>query len=261
MPTLLLVDDEVPILRFLSLLFQDPAITVQTATSAAQAEELFSAAPPDVAILDIDLPDQSGLRLFERLHRRDARVPILFLTGRGTADTAIEAMALGAHDYILKPFTAEQMIATVRRAFEVSRLMRVRAVVADGGPPGDDGDSLVGRSPAMQEVYKAIGRVAPQNVTVLITGESGTGKELVARAVYQHSRRADRPFLAVNCAAIPESLLESELFGHEKGAFTGADRPSSTSRTLVASEAGLNGFCRKATCASRMPCGTTASSV
>jgi DNA-binding NtrC family response regulator len=224
MPSLLVVDDEVAILRFLTVLFRDLGVDLLTASSAAQAEELFSASRPDVVILDIDLPDGSGLQLFGRLHRLDARVPILFLTGGGKADTAIEAMALGAYDYILKPFDAEQLLRTVERGFEVSRLMRVPAVVADGGPADDGADVLVGRDPAVQEVYKAIGRVAPQNVTVLILGESGTGKELVARALYQHSRRAGQPFLAVNCAAIPEPLLEDELFGHEQGAFTGADR-------------------------------------
>src|SRR5207247_9012025 len=130
----------------------------------------------------------------------------------------------GAYEYILKPFGISEMRAIVFRAFEVSRLMRTPARVPELEPTEEPADTLVGRCPAMQDVYKAIGRVAAQDVTVLITGESGTGKELVARAVFQHSRRAAAPFLAVNCAAIPETLLESELFGHEKGAFTGADR-------------------------------------
>ena len=134
-------------------------------------------------------------------------------------------MKQGAFDYLLKPLELAQVRDLVERAAEISRLMRVPAVVPDEAvPAGTAADVLVGRSAAMQEVYKAIGRVAPQDVTVLILGESGTGKELVARAIYQHSRRAAGPFLAVNCAAIPETLLESELFGHEKGAFTGADR-------------------------------------
>jgi two-component system nitrogen regulation response regulator GlnG len=149
---------------------------------------------------------------------------VILITGHGTTDLAIEAMKRGAYDYLLKPLDLHQLRELVDRACASARLMHVPALV-----PSDDGndpraDVLVGRCPAMQEVYKAIGLVAPRDVTVLIRGESGTGKELVARAIYQHGRRADRPFLAINCAAIPEGLLESELFGHEKGAFTGADR-------------------------------------
>src|SRR5262249_27761367 len=165
----------------------------------------------------------------KEIQKIDARIPIIFVTGEGTTETAIEAMKLGAYEYLLKDRLTdrdqvEQLRGLVDRAFGISRLMHVPAVVAAEEPVPETADALVGRSAAMQAVYKAIGRVAPQNVTVLILGESGTGKELVARAIYQHSRRAAGPFLAINCAAIPEQLLESELFGHEKGAFTGADR-------------------------------------
>jgi two-component system nitrogen regulation response regulator GlnG len=146
------------------------------------------------------------------------------ITGHGTTDTAIEAMKMGAFDYLIKPLELEALRELIGRAFEISRLMQVPAVVADQEPVTEGADELVGKCPAMQNVYKDIGRVASQDVTVLISGESGTGKELVARAIYQHSKRADKPFLAINCAAIPETLLESELFGHEKGAFTGAER-------------------------------------
>src|SRR5262249_7715584 len=145
-------------------------------------------------------------------------------TGFGTAATAIDAMRLGAFEYLVKPPDMDQLSELVARAFKISKLMRVPARIADEEPADDAADVLVGRCPAMQEVYKAIGRVAPQDVTVLILGESGTGKELVARAIYHYSRRSAGPFLAINCAAIPETLLERELFGHEKGAFTGADR-------------------------------------
>jgi two-component system nitrogen regulation response regulator GlnG len=173
----------------------------------------------------VRLPDRTGLEVLRELRALDARCPVVFITGQGTTDTAIEAMKLGAFDYLLKPLELSLLRAVLDRAFAISRLMRVPAVVAADVPADDDrADAIVGRCPAMQEVYKAIGRVAARDVTVLITGESGTGKELVARALYQHGSRAEKPFLAINCAAIPETLLESELFGHEKGAFTGADR-------------------------------------
>jgi two-component system nitrogen regulation response regulator GlnG len=141
-----------------------------------------------------------------------------------TADAAIEAMREGAYDYLFKPLDPHQLRRVIGEALEVARRMREPAVVAETAPDQDVDGAIVGSCPAMREVYKAIGRVAAQDVPVLITGESGTGKELVARAVYQHGPRAKAPFLALNCAAIPENLLESELFGHEKGAFTGADR-------------------------------------
>ncbi|MCC6420858.1 MAG: sigma-54-dependent Fis family transcriptional regulator, partial [Gemmataceae bacterium] len=146
--------------------------------------------------------------------------PVIFITAHGTTETAIETMKGGAFDYLVKPVDLERLSQLIDRALETVRLVQVPAVL----PTEDQVDRIVGRSPVMQEMCKAIGRIAPQDVNVLILGESGTGKELVARALYQHSTRADGLFLAINCAAIPETLLESELFGHEKGAFTGAER-------------------------------------
>ncbi len=224
MPTLLVVDDEPSILHFFRRAFPGPDVTLRTATSAAEGLEQVTGDRPEVVILDINLPDASGLETFRRIHAIDPRIPIIFITGHGTTATAIEAMRLGAYEYLLKPLELDQLSDLVERAFAISRLMRVPAVIPEGGEERDDADALLGRCPPMQDVYKAIGRVAPQDVTVLILGESGTGKELVARAIYHYSNRAREPFLAVNCAAIPETLLESELFGHEKGAFTGADR-------------------------------------
>ena len=224
MATLLLVDDEPSIRHAFQRAFRPPAVEVLTAESAAAGLELARQCHPDVIVLDIHLPDRSGLETLSLLREIDARSPVIFITGKSTTDTAIEAMKLGAYEYLLKPLELSQLRQIVERAVAISRLMHVPAVVAAEDTVDDRSDAIVGRCPAMQDVYKAIGRVAAQDVPVLITGESGTGKELVARALYQHSRRAAAPFLAINCAAIPEQLLESELFGHEKGAFTGADR-------------------------------------
>src|SRR5207249_4730399 len=175
-------------------------------------------------LLDLLLPDQSGLDVYQQIRRIDARIPVIFVTMAKTADAAIEAMRQGAYDYLFKPLDPHHLRRVVGEALEVARRMRQPAVVAETAPDPDVDGAIVGRCPAMMEMYKAIGRVAAQDVPVLITGESGTGKELVALAVYQHGPRAKAPFLALNCAAIPENLLESELFGHEKGSFTGADR-------------------------------------
>jgi DNA-binding NtrC family response regulator len=180
--------------------------------------------PPEAILLDLRLPDLPGMEVYRQIHEADARTPVIFITAASDADSAIEAMRRGAFDYLFKPIDLQQLRSVVGQALELARLAREPAVVAETPPSENCGDAIIGRCPAMREVYKAIGRVAAQDVTVLITGESGTGKELVARAVYQHSARAKGPFLAINCAAIPDQLLESELFGHEKGAFTGADR-------------------------------------
>jgi two-component system nitrogen regulation response regulator GlnG len=174
-------------------------------------------------LLDIVLPKVSGLELFHRIREFDKKLPIIFITVGGTSDSAINAMMLGAYDYVLKPLDVAKLKELVAKALESRRLMNVPVAIA-AGEGKQPGELLVGRSAAMVTVYKDIARVAPQDITVLIQGESGTGKELVARAIYQHSARQDGPFLAVNCAAMSETLLESELFGHEKGSFTGADR-------------------------------------
>jgi two-component system, NtrC family, nitrogen regulation response regulator GlnG len=224
MPHLLVIDDEPLILDCFRYAFTEPEVTLTTAMTAAEGIELFSQQRPDAVVLDVVLPDMTGLELCRRLRQEDARVPMILMTGHGTAARAIEAMRLGAYEYLVKPLDPDEIGALVSRAFEISRLMRVPAVIADARPADDDSDFIVGRCPAMQELFKDIGRVASQDVTVLILGECGTGKELVARALYHYSKRSSEPFLAINCAAIPEALLESELFGHEKGSFTGADR-------------------------------------
>jgi two-component system nitrogen regulation response regulator GlnG len=203
---------------------QSDVLHVVTARTAKQGLELVQEQQPDAVILDVRLPDLSGLDAFDRIHQIDPRLPVILITAYATTETAIEAMKRGAFEYLLKPVDFHQLRDVVTKAIELSRQRHVPAVFKDTTEPDATVDRIVGRSAAMQEVYKAIGRVAPQDMTVLILGESGTGKELVARALYQHSRRSQAPFLAINCAAIPEALLESELFGHERGAFTSADR-------------------------------------
>ena len=224
MPKLLVVDDEPSILHFFRRAFPGPDVTLLTAATAAEGLAAVARERPDVVVLDINLAGESGLEMYRRVREADPKIPVIFITGHGTADTAIEAMRLGAYEYLLKPLELDHLTDLVERAFEISRLMRVPATIPEAESPPAASDAMVGRCAPLQAVYKAIGRVAPQDVTVLILGESGTGKELVARAIYHYSKRADKPFLAINCAAIPENLLESELFGHEKGAFTGADR-------------------------------------
>src|SRR5437667_279185 len=224
MPTLLIVDDEPSIQLAFRRAFATPALEVLSAETATEGLQVAAQRRPDVIILDVHLPDLGGLEMLRQLRAVDARTPVIFITGKSTTDTAIEAMKIGAYEYLLKPVELSQLRQVVERAFAISRLMHVPTLVAPAEPADDRADAIIGRCPGMQTVYKAIGRVAAQDVTVLIVGESGTGKELVARAVFQHSRRAAAPFLAINCAALPETLLESELFGHEQGAFTGAER-------------------------------------
>ena len=224
MALLLVIDDDPLTLDCFRVLFGKAEATVVAVKTAAEGLRLFAEKRPDVVIVEVRLPDQSGLEVLRRLRDLNAKLPVILMTGHGTSEIAIDAMRLGSYDYVVKPLDPGPLRQLILDAVAVSRLTQVSAKAADSKPAKDTEDILVGESPEMQEVYKAIGRVAPQNVTVLILGESGTGKELVARAIYQNSSRSNRPFLAINCAAIPEPLLESELFGHEKGSFTGADR-------------------------------------
>lgn len=225
MPTLLAIDDDQLTLKCYRYAFEDQGVQLLTATTAEEGLALFQRYQPNVVLCDLRLPDATGLDVFRKIRDQAAKVPFILATGYGTAETAIEAMGLGVFDYLIKPVDPDQLISLIDHALKSSRLMQVPALVpSTEAEQQAQGEMLIGQCPAMQEVYKAIGRVAPQEVIALILGESGTGKEMVARAIYHYSKRASGPFLAINCAAIPENLLESELFGHEKGAFTGADR-------------------------------------
>lgn len=225
MQTLLVIDDEASICKAFERAFTSDAISVTTAETGADGEQLFLDTKPDVVVIDLSLPDTSGLELFKRLRELDSRVPFIFITGHGTVESAIEATKLGAYDYLFKPLELDEIRTLLERAFNLSRMVRVQPVLAESdSDESSSGDAIVGRCKAIKEVYIAIGRVAPQNLTVLLLGESGTGKEVVAQAIYHHSARSTGPFQAINCAAIPDALLESEIFGHEKGAFTDAHR-------------------------------------
>src|SRR3954453_16341685 len=225
MARVLLVDDDPDlILAQIHGVFGASQHRIDVARTGEEGIRRVAERPPDVVLLDLRLPDLSGLDVYRRIRQIDARIPVLFITAATEAHHAIEAMKQGAYDYLIKPLDTKHLQRVDGQALELSRLIREPAVVAKSLPEEERGDAIIGCCPSMLEVFKAIGRVASQDVTVLITGESGTGKELVARAIYQHGERAKEPFLTINCAAIPDPLLESELFGHEKGAFTGAER-------------------------------------
>lgn len=224
LPTILVIDDDRSVPRIVCKALESINVDVVTATTAEAGLKLAEETGPDLVLLDIILPHTSGLEIFQQLQALDRRLPVIFITAAADSETAIEAMQLGAYDYVAKPLDLTRLAELVARALETRRLMNVPVAVPIFDSNSEFADICVGRSPQMLDVFKAIGRVAKQSVTVLIRGESGTGKELVARALYQHSDRRNQPFMAVNCAALPDTLLESELFGHEKGAFTGAER-------------------------------------
>ena len=224
MSKLLVIDDDRTVRRLVEKSFEPADLTVLAAENAESGMESLNAQHPDVVLLDIMLPDKSGIELVKEIKAFDARLPVIFITGSNDSDVAIEAMKLGAYEYLLKPLDMQHVQDLVEKALDARRLMQSPVHLDRAESTAQKGDVLVGRSTQMHEVYKQIGRVAAEDVTVIIRGESGTGKELIARAIYQHSHRKQECFLAVNCAALSDTLLESELFGHEKGAFTGADR-------------------------------------
>lgn len=220
---ILVVDDEESVRYSFERFLDEPDYQVITAKNGTEGISKFSSGIFDLVVLDVRLPDISGFEVLNQIKSNDPKAVVLIITAHGTTEIAIEATKLGAYDYILKPFDIPAMKKVIEEALNCSHLMRTQVILETNGKT-EKGDRIIGNSTLMQEVYKMIGRVAGSDVNILLRGESGTGKELVARAIYQHSSRSQRPFLAVNCAAIPETLLESELFGYEKGAFTGANR-------------------------------------
>jgi nitrogen regulation protein NR(I) len=219
--TILIIDDDDQLRISFERLLNEEGYAVRTAASGEAGIRMIDDAIPDLVLLDVRLPGINGLEAFKQIHRIESKLPVIIMTAFGTTETAIEATKMGAFDYVIKPFDVPQMLSTIRQALEAGRFMR-SPVDMDASPDKIQGEAIIGKSPAMQEVYKAIGRVSATDATVLVRGESGSGKELAARALYQHSARSDKPFLVINCVAIPDTLLESELFGYEKGAFTGA---------------------------------------
>ena len=217
MPRLLVVDDDTVTCRLLADVFKRDGYTVIGETDPQRALARAADEPVDLAILDVQMPEMDGLALLRGLRERLPDLPVIIMTAFGSIDTAVQAIAAGAVDYVSKPMNLEEIRATVRRV-----LGRKEEVQAPPPAGSEELGGMVGRSPAMVEIYKTIARVAPGGSTMLILGESGTGKELVARAIHDHSARHLRPFVAVDCAALTETLLESELFGHVRGAFTGA---------------------------------------
>jgi len=207
--------------------FSGASYSVQIVSTGAAGIERVRDHHPDVIVLDLHLPDLCGLEVHRQIRGIDPRIPVIFVTMARTADAAIEAMKQGAFDYLFRPLDPDKLRRAVEQALDVVVRSRSPAEHTTNPSNPETGSCIFGSCPAMRDVYKSIGLVAAQNVPVLITGESGTGKELVARTLCRHGQRANAPFLALNCAAIPEQLLESELFGHEKGAFTGADRQRS----------------------------------
>lgn len=216
----LVVEDEDKLRRIIELQLLDSGFIVEKAASAEEALPLADRA--DLILTDFKLPKMTGLEMLQVIRRADSQVPVIIMTAYGTIESAVEAMKSGASDFILKPFSLDQLIAVVSKALEIRNLREENVRLKEELGRRYRWDSIVGRSPGMQEVFATVMRVAPSRATVLLAGESGVGKDLIARALHFHSPRKDRPFIKINCTALPENLMESELFGYEKGAFTGA---------------------------------------
>lgn len=222
MPHILVADDEEAIRALLRELLETEGFSVSEATAGGQVIEALRNQAADLVLMDVRMPGKSGLEVLREVRDGSNDVPIILMTAYGTANTVIEAIQLGAYDYITKPFDLDHVLLTIKNFFARQELTQQVQALEQRLGDLDPNDRLVGATPAMQEVYKTIGRIARSDVSVLITGETGTGKESVAQALHKNSTYGRGPLIRVNCAALPETLLESELFGHEKGSFTGA---------------------------------------
>jgi DNA-binding NtrC family response regulator len=219
--TILVVEDEEKLRRVLELQLKTAGFTVLQASTAEDGLKLADQA--DLVLTDLRLPGMDGVALLSALQRQNSRTPVVLMTAFGTVEVAVEAMKSGAADFILKPFSLDHLMTLIDKALEMRALRDENAKLREELGQRYEFDNIIGRSPAMQEIFADITRVAPTRATVLLCGESGVGKDLIARAIHHHSPRSTRPFIKINCTALPENLMESELFGYEKGAFTGAN--------------------------------------
>ena len=222
MATILIVEDEPKMLRLLELSLAEENFATRSASNAEVGLKILAQEPIDLVITDLKLPGMNGLEFLQAIKRTNASIPAVVMTAYGTVETAVEAMKAGASDYVLKPFSLDEIKMIAHKELDVRRLREENRDLREALGHRYEFKNIIGRSPKMQEVLATVERVAPSNSTVLLGGESGVGKDLIARAIHQHSRRASGPFIKINSTAIPENLLESELFGYEKGAFTGA---------------------------------------
>ena len=219
---ILIVDDEADVAYSFQRVLAEEPVEVVGVTSGLEGLKRLKKEAYDLVLLDVRIGAEHGIEIFLQIRKENPRQLVIVMTAHGTAQTAIEAMKLGAFDYILKPFDVPELLSILRRALQTAASMRELVPTEGKHAPDEKAPGLIGTSPAMQKIYKLVGQVARSEASVLLLGESGTGKELVARAIYANSPLAARPYVAINCAAIPDTLLESELFGHEQGAFTGA---------------------------------------
>ena len=221
MRTVLVVEDEDKLRRVLELQLSGAGFAVLKAGTAE--EGLKHAGEADVILTDLLLPGMTGIELIQSLRRQNSQTPVIVMTAVGTVENAVEAMRAGATDFLPKPFSLDHLMTVVNKALEVAALRHENRQLKEALGHKYDVGNMIGRSGVMQEIFATVMRVAPTRATVLLAGESGTGKDMIARAIHQNSPRRDRPFVKINCTALPENLMESELFGYEKGAFTGAN--------------------------------------